>query len=548
MQPIGPYQRIRRLGICQIGSIWSAVDGGQQSLVVVVLDVGIAGESRWRDAFAATTHAIAHSEAGSPLWVSADFSATTPWVAYPKDLLPTAERTFAALGMTYQPAPAEPDDPPADTEHAQQAAIPVPRQTPRAEQTPPTEQTLPTEQTPRAQTTHTPPAEATRTPPADATRSQRTEATQTQPTDATRTPLADATRSQGTEATQTRPADATRTPPAEVTRTQPADGTRTPPVDQRPPAEPTPTPRAHQTTFTDDQAPPAVAPTTPPTPPAPPTPPEPAPMPVWAVPSPARDTRPRSTSTDSKPEPKAEPEAEPESARTLEPKQSRASRWAMPVIGLVLGLVAGGGLVLLLDPGTDPPQPTPTASQSAALPAPAPASAPLSPGLEPPAPGEWPALWVRFAATDRILTLHGLDGLPFPVKVPPSWQCTSVERAAGLSRHQCGAPAGSEAALGGELVVRDCPAPCDGPRQTAMRIAEEAWGLQWVRSGPSSAYAETSSLTVDGTQRYGLVVVAYWRSDSGDIDKQVVLRMTAPVGGANQLRRVANYLRDVLIF
>lgn len=266
-------------------------------------------------------------------------------------------------------------------------------------------------------------------------------------------------------------------------------------------------------------------------------------MPVWAVPSPAQDRRPRSTSTG----PKPTPEAEPEPAPTSEPRRSRAGRWAMPVIGLVLGLVAGGGLVLLLDPGTDPPQPKPTAGQSA-LPAPAPASAPLSPGLEPPAQGEWPAQWVRFAATDRILTLNGLDGLAFPVKVPPTWQCRSVERAAGLSRHQCGAPAGSEAELGGELVVRDCPAPCDGPRQTAMRTGEEAWGLQWVRSGPTSAYAETSSLTVDGAQRYGLVVVAYWRSGSGDIDRQLVLRMTAPVGGANQLRRVANYLRDVLIF
>lgn len=79
-----------------------------------------------------------------------------------------------------------------------------------------------------------------------------------------------------------------------------------------------------------------------------------------------------------------------------------------------------------------------------------------------------------------------------------------------------------------------------------MRTAEEAWGLRWVRSGPSSTYAETSSLTVDGERRYGLVVVAYWRSGDGDVDRQSVLRMTAPVTGANQLRRVADYLRDVL--
>jgi hypothetical protein len=155
---------------------------------------------------------------------------------------------------------------------------------------------------------------------------------------------------------------------------------------------------------------------------------------------------------------------------------------------------------------------------------------------------------MRFTATDRVRTLSGLDGLTFPVKVPLNWQCSSVERAEGLSRHQCGAPAGSGPELGGELIVRECPAPCDGPRQTAMRTAEEAWGLRWVRCGPSSTYAETSSLDADGERRYGLVVVAYWRGGDGDIDQQLVLRMTAPVTGANQLRRVANYLRDGLIF
>lgn len=408
MQPVVPYQLTQKLGACQIGGIWSAVDEQQRSLVVAVLDAGVAGESRWRDAFAAATNAIARSSGGGPAYLGADFSAATPWVAYPSELLATAERTFLALGMTYEPASGHADDPATADQHARPHAEPKPT-----------------------------------------------------PTD-------------GSPAT----------------------------------ADWTPSPTDRPLAAVDRTPPPMPALTSPP-------------------PGPPHDSRP----TD------------------LTPAASRpgAGRWALPAAGLVLGLLAGGGLVTLVDPGTDPPRPQPSVS-SASLPEPASAAPPLNPGLEPPAEGTWPAQWVRFSPTDRVLTLTGLDGLTFPVKVPLTWRCTAVERARGLSRHQCGGPADNGAQLGGELIVRDCPAPCDGPRQTAMRTAEEAWGLRWVRSGPSSTYAETSSLTVDGERRYGLVVVAYWRSGDGDVDRQLVLRMTAPVTGANQLRRVANYLRDVLLF
>ncbi|MGX4653455.1 hypothetical protein ACWCHM_07185 [Micromonospora sp. SCSIO 07396] len=399
MQPVVPFQLIAKLGACQIGGVWSAVDENEHSLVVAVLDAGVAGEPRWRDAFAATTNAIAQSASAGPTYVGADFSAATPWVAYPQELLPTAERTFLALGMSYAPVVAHADDPPTAERHVQPDAAPTPRPTDR--------------------------------------------------------PL--------TTAEQTSPARLGRT---------------LPPTDPSPPS-------------------------------------------------------------DSPPHPPAEPPP-------LRPPP-RAGRWALPAIGLIVGLLAGGGLVLLVDPGTDPPRP-PAAASASPLPSPAPTPAPLSPGLEPPVAGRWPAGWVRFTPADRIHTVTGLDGVSFPVRLPPRWRCTLVERADGLSRHRCGGPSDSGEDLGGELVVRECPAPCDGPRQTAMRTAEEAWGLQWVHCGPTCAYAETSSLTVDGARRYGLVVVAYWRSGDGDIDQQVVLRMTAPVTNANLLRRVANYLRDVLLF
>ncbi|MFI9644080.1 hypothetical protein ACIG87_29190 [Micromonospora sp. NPDC051925] len=400
MQPVIPYQLIAKLGACQIGGVWSAVDEQERSLVVAVLDAGVAGESRWRDAFAATTNAIAQSASAGPAYVAADFSADTPWVAYPKERLPTAERTFLALGMTYEPVPAHAAEPAPAGRHLHPDAGPTPAPTNR-------------------------PVTAVEQPP---------------------------------------PTGQTGQPPQTVASPPPGSPPRSPAA-ELPPSLPRP----------------------------------------------------------------------------------RVGRWPSLAIGLVLGLLAGGGLVTLVDPGTDPPRPPSTASGSP-LPAPAPAAAPLSPGLEPPADGRWPAGWVRFTPADRIRTVTGLDGLSFPVRLPPQWQCTPVERAEGLSRHRCGGPAGGGGELGGELVVRECPTPCDGPRQTALRTAEEAWGLQWIRCGLSCAYAETSSLTVDGARRYGLVVVAYWRSGEGDIDQQLVLRMTAPVTNANLLRRVANYLRDVLVF
>ncbi|WP_416904796.1 hypothetical protein [Micromonospora echinospora] len=132
--------------------------------------------------------------------------------------------------------------------------------------------------------------------------------------------------------------------------------------------------------------------------------------------------------------------------------------------------------------------------------------------------------------------------------MPLGWQCTPAGRAEGYTRHQCGAPSDDGPPIGGELVVRDCPVPCTGSRQVAMRTAEEAWGLRWTRGGQSAVYAERSGLLIDGTPRYVLVVVAYWRGGEGDVDRQLVLRMTAPLDGANQLRRVVNYLRDTLVF
>ncbi|BCJ58253.1 hypothetical protein Jiend_16750 [Micromonospora endophytica] len=230
------------------------------------------------------------------------------------------------------------------------------------------------------------------------------------------------------------------------------------------------------------------------------------------------------------------------------PPKRRTTLW-LGVTALVLVLVAGAGGVVVWAGSDDVDEPAAPVASATVLPPPAPASPPQSPGIEPPEQGAWPDAWPRFTELDTVSTLAGLEGLNFPVKVPMEWECTLAGRADGFVKYNCGTPAAGGQALGGELIVRNCAQPCDERQQTAMRQAEDAWGLQWRRAGRHVAYAESSQLQIDGDRRYGLVFVAYWRGAStGQLDHQLVFRMTAPIDGAGRLRRVANYLRDVLLF
>ncbi|WP_406037131.1 hypothetical protein OG799_22045 [Micromonospora sp. NBC_00898] len=229
-----------------------------------------------------------------------------------------------------------------------------------------------------------------------------------------------------------------------------------------------------------------------------------------------------------------------------EPRPRRTGRW-LGIVALVLLMVvsAGGAFIWARSDGTAKPQSVPGTSLP---PPPVPTAPPQSPGIEPPTAGAWPKGWPKFTPADSVRTFSDLDGLGFTVKAPAEWQCTPAGRAEGFVKYNCGVP-GGQSEIGGELIVRDCPLPCDEQRQTAMRQAEDAWGLQWVRGGQFVAYADSSKLQIDGERRYGLVVVAYWRGgSSGRIDRQLVFRMTSPVDGAGRLRRVANHLRDTLIF
>ena len=137
--------------------------------------------------------------------------------------------------------------------------------------------------------------------------------------------------------------------------------------------------------------------------------------------------------------------------------------------------------------------------------------------------------------------MTSLAGVGFSFRVPEAWTCTPVSASTDVASYDCGASI-SGGKVGGDLIVRTCPDPCDGRRRVDMRQGEEAWGLQWVRAGGYMAWAETTNFV--GPPRYGLVVVGYWRSvPDGAIDRQLVLRMTAPPDRTDEIRKVANDIR-----
>ncbi|WP_435204597.1 trypsin-like peptidase domain-containing protein [Micromonospora sp. bgisy143] len=104
MQPDGPYRFTHVLGGSQVGKAWAAIDGQGRLVTVAVLDANVAATPAWREAFSATANALAQTQGGQT-FVYADFGAAAPWVAYPAEAGPGAEKLFRALGVDYQPVP-----------------------------------------------------------------------------------------------------------------------------------------------------------------------------------------------------------------------------------------------------------------------------------------------------------------------------------------------------------------------------------------------------------------------------------------------------------
>jgi hypothetical protein len=158
------------------------------------------------------------------------------------------------------------------------------------------------------------------------------------------------------------------------------------------------------------------------------------------------------------------------------------------------------------------------------------------PGVEPPVAGDWPSAWKTFTDSDLTEPME-LDGVGFTFRIPATWQCTNQVSGASGVGYSCAGRSG--VAVGGDLDVHPCVDGCDADQRTRMRRAENAWGLQWTRAGAYVTWAETSALPAPA--QYGLIVIGYWNSvPQGPIDRQVVLRMTAPKNQAADVQKVAN--------
>jgi hypothetical protein len=229
---------------------------------------------------------------------------------------------------------------------------------------------------------------------------------------------------------------------------------------------------------------------------------------------------------------------------TTEPTRRRASVW-VGIIALIVLLPGVGSAIIstTMRPGAQPPPPVRRSSAPAVSKSPTPP--PIRPGLEPPTAGEWPATWAKFTTADRTTT-QALEGLGFTFRTPDTWVCARAPREADVVRYRCGVPTGGRLVVGGDLLVRNCAAPCNEVQRAELRKVEDAFGLQWIRSGGFTHYADGDA-EVDGTRSHALVVIAFWDSPpTNQLDRQVVFRMIAPSSRTDEIRKVANDIRDAL--
>src|SRR3954462_13972840 len=101
MAEIGPYQVLRRLGVCPAGPVWWGVDSTGNYVSIAVLDPAAAADPRWRAAFAAGAAELAPPQGVFIQVAQADFAGPAPWVACVANGGPGAAQVFVSLGMPY---------------------------------------------------------------------------------------------------------------------------------------------------------------------------------------------------------------------------------------------------------------------------------------------------------------------------------------------------------------------------------------------------------------------------------------------------------------
>jgi hypothetical protein len=225
------------------------------------------------------------------------------------------------------------------------------------------------------------------------------------------------------------------------------------------------------------------------------------------------------------------------------PRRRRKGLWA--AVAVVVLALAGGATAVVLTMNKDGKTPVAQESTAASSGPVIPTPSARQPGLEPPRVGDWPR-WPVFGPGNNPQP-HSLDGTGLTLALPSSWTCTRAATDEGTTRYNCGTATTNGEEVGGEITVRTCEKPCNTERRDEMRKAEEAWGQQWRYAGDYAVIAETK--TVNGSARYGLVVVAFWRSTPDDaVDRQLVFRMTAPEAWTDDIRKVANAAKNAAKF
>ncbi|MFI1988178.1 hypothetical protein [Actinoplanes sp. NPDC020271] len=226
----------------------------------------------------------------------------------------------------------------------------------------------------------------------------------------------------------------------------------------------------------------------------------------------------------------------------------RPGRLLLLIVGLVSLLVgAAGGAAIVAAASVGDDEPAPVASSGPVTFTDAqlllPSTQPAAPGQSP-EPDEWPDNnWPTFGDQAGATEVSGLEGLGFSFQTPEGWKCVLAEKADAAVHYRCGAFDGDTITAGGDIFYRTCPAVCDNTTRVALRAREEAWGLRWTGGTTVQSWVENPS--VNGKPEFGLVYVGFTRTAVEQVlNREVVLRMTAPADRADDVKKVAASVLD----
>ncbi len=190
-------------------------------------------------------------------------------------------------------------------------------------------------------------------------------------------------------------------------------------------------------------------------------------------------------------------------------------------------------------PTATPPTPAPPTAEPPTSPAPGSGpTGPLQPG-----PG---VAGPSFGAQEQTREMR-LEGLPFPFRTPATWGCQRSDVATPpavrwvclddrwILEERPGSPPG------GVIHVQPCPAPCGDDAWQSLRT-EHAPDADWQVVDVATVVHEDTEPDTAGTYRIRMSHV-FASSPGGPPDTHVYVRMTAPQGFEDDVRKVVNDIR-----